>query len=87
MLNECLLLSLLLLSRHLPTPARWVGGVRRRGIWGRDNSICKGLGAGESLVHLAEFGSSISLARSLGSGSDAEWCWRGGDGMDLEASG
>lgn len=77
MLNESLLLWLLLLSRHLPTPARWVGGVRRTGIGGRDNNICKGLGAGESLVHLAEFGSSISLAHGLGSGSDAEWRWRG----------
>lgn len=70
----------------MPILARWLGGVRRRGIQGRNNS--KGLEAREGLMHVAKFKSSISLAESLGSRSDAGWGWRGErQGLDPEALG
>lgn len=69
----------------MPILAMWMGGVRERGIQGRDNSICKGLEARESLVHLAVFRSSIRLARSLGPRSDGGWGWRGGGRGGMES--
>lgn len=68
MLNKCKVLLFLLLSRHLPVVAGWLGGVRRRGIQGRDNSTGKGLEARERLVHAAKFRSSVSLPQNLGLG-------------------
>lgn len=62
--------------------------MRRRGIQGRDNSIGKGLEARESLARVAKFRSSIRLAQSLGSRTDAGWRWRGErQGLLLEALG
>lgn len=68
MLNKCKVLLFLLLSRHLPVVAGWLGGVRRRGIQGRDNSTGKGLEARERLVHAAKFRSLVSLPQNLGLG-------------------
>lgn len=62
--------------------------MRRQGIQGRNNNIGKGLEARESPMHVAKFKSSISLAQSLGSRSDAGWGWRGErQGLDPEALG
>lgn len=56
-----------------------VGGrEERRGIQGREDSICKGLEARQSLAHLAKSRSSIRLAHSLGSRDEAERPWEGG---------
>lgn len=63
-----------------------VGRGEEETIQGRDNRICKGLGARESLVHVAKLRSSIRLAHSLGSRRDAAWGWREErQGLDLEA--
>lgn len=63
-----------------------VGRGEEETIQGRDNRICKGLGARESLVHVAKLRSSIRLAHSLVSRRDAAWGWREErQGLDLEA--
>lgn len=65
------------------------GREDKRGIQGREDSICKGLEARQSLVHLAKSRSSIRLAHSLGSRNEAEkrslerWRPLGGSGVVL----
>lgn len=62
------------------------GREGRRKIQGREDSICKGLQARQSLVHLAKSRSSIRLAHSLGSRNKAKEGlerWR----LDLRVSG